>query len=406
MKILHLSTSDTKGGAARAAYRLHSGLKSQGVDSSMLVQYKNSEDEDVYGPDGPVGKIWSRVRRKFDRLPSWLYSDRDPELFSSAWTPENRGTRIKRQNPDIIHLHWIAAGFLKPATIGNLDVPIVWTLHDMWPFTGGCHYSKSCSKYRQRCGKCPHLGSTRAEDLSRSVWQRKYSAWESTNFHVVGPSRWIANCAKKSTLFSEADISVIPNGLNVDSFRPEPSDVIRTQLSVDNKTNLVGFAFNDAEHKGMDLMHDAINLCDASGADIQFVQFGSENETVVDGKNTYNVGFLDDDDLRALYNEVDAIVVPTRTETFGQVASEALASGTPVVAFDATGPKDIVNHKTTGYLAEPFDPRDLVKGIKWVVQDSSRNEKLSHEARKAAEERFSIRTVASQYEKLYKSIIK
>jgi len=148
MNVLHLNTSDTGGGAARAAYRLHTGLRSNDVDSRMLVQNKDTKDDSVYGPEGVRGTVKSQIRRQFDKLPLIQYSNRDPELFSPAWTPERRTKQIAKHDPDIVHLHWVSGGFIRPKTIAQITVPVVWTLHDMWPFTGGCHYSKSCTKYQ------------------------------------------------------------------------------------------------------------------------------------------------------------------------------------------------------------------------------------------------------------------
>jgi glycosyltransferase involved in cell wall biosynthesis len=117
------------------------------------------------------------------------------------------------------------------------------------------------------------------------------------------------------------------------------------------------------------------------------------------------LGYLEDEPLRALYSVVDVMVVPSRIESFGQIISESLASGTPVVAFDATGPRDIIDHKETGYLATPYDPKDLAKGIKWVITDPSRNERLGRQAREAAEQRFAIERVTDQHRELYQDIL-
>jgi glycosyltransferase involved in cell wall biosynthesis len=408
MDVLHLSTRDSQGGAARATYRLHRGLLDLGVDSQMIVQKKVTDDSTVHGPSGKLGAIYDITRRKLNELPVRRYPDRTTEIFSPAWLPGHRTAAVVNQGPDLVNLHWIAGGFLRPRRVKEFDVPFVWTLHDMWPFTGGCHYTAECTKYEQRCGACPLLGSDEPNDLSRSTWMRKRKAWSEVSFSIVAPSTWLAECARNSTLFSEADINVIPNGLDVDLFRPQQSNSVRTELGISSDANLVCFGADwETPRKGMDLLYDALEKLDRSTSTIEVAIFGhtsQEKVPKIDIPVTY-VGFVEDDTLQRLYSDADVVVVPSRQEAFGQTASEALASGTPVVAFDATGPKDIVDHEETGYLAEPYDTTDLARGIEWVLADDNRRKQLSDKARKTAVDRFSIEAVAQQYRELYNRLL-
>lgn len=402
--ILHLSARDNQGGAARATYRLHRGLRGIGVDSQMLVQKKVTDDPTVHGPSGKLGAGYDVIRRKLNELPVHRYTDRNSEIFSPAWLPERRAATVADHDPSLVNLHWVAGGFLHPRTLSELDVPIVWTLHDMWPFTGGCHYTGDCTKYERSCGACPHLKSDDANDLSRSTWTEKHDAWNDISFSVVAPSTWLANCAKNSALFSKAEVEVIPNGLDVESFRPRQSDAVRTTLGIDSDTKLVCFGADwDTPRKGTDLLYDALEKLDNSTETIEVVVFGHtdpEKAPETDVPVTY-VGFVEENTLRGLYSDADVVVVPSRQEAFGQTASEAMASGTPVVAFDSSGPRDIVEHRETGYLAEPFDTADLARGIDWVLSDNNRRQRLSERSRKTAVERFSLETVARQYQDLY-----
>jgi len=405
MDVLHLSARDNQGGAARATYRLHRGLLDAEVNSQMLVQKKRTTDETVYGVEGVSGFFYDGARRKIDSLPVYQYRSRNPELFSPAWLPERRLTNIRRIDPDIIHLHWITGGFITPETISELDKPLIWTLHDMWPFTGGCHIAKDCTKYTDRCGECPHLNSSDSTDLSRSVWKRKNEAWKDLKFNIVTPSPWLADCVQKSSLLSGNDIRVIPNGLDINSFRPREPNTVREELGLDPEAKLVCFgASRDTHNKGADLFFEALEHINTSHDHIQIALFGQVRPPEFSDAelSTINVGYIEKEVLKGLYSDADVVVIPSRMESFGQMASESLASGTPVVGFNATGIKHIVDHKDTGYLADPYDPEDLAQGIDWVLEEPDRNKKLSKNGREAARDRFDISRVVEQYHNLYK----
>jgi glycosyltransferase involved in cell wall biosynthesis len=217
----------------------------------------------------------------------------------------------------------------------------------------------------------------------------------------------MANRAVESELFSDEDIYVIPNGLDTGSFRPRPMGDLRDSLGVSAETKVICFgAGYEASFKGMDLMYDAIEKSNDNRGDLQFVKFGSDTTNHDnDMNNVADIGFLEGESLKSLYSDANAIVLPSRIESFGQIASEALASGTPVVAFDATGPRDIVDHKETGYLADPFNTSDLAKGIRWVVENPRRNKRLGEQARDVAERRFAIGRVAEQYYDVYRTTV-
>ena len=160
MKILILSKSDILGGAARAAYRLHQSLLIEGIDSQMLVQNKNSDDFKVVTKDKKRTKYLNMLRPIIDSLPTRFYKNRKDALFSISWLSfDGIVDRINELNPDIVHIHWIAGGMMRIEEISQIKVPLVLSLHDMWAFTGGCHYDQGCGLYENNCGKCKILSS-------------------------------------------------------------------------------------------------------------------------------------------------------------------------------------------------------------------------------------------------------
>lgn len=411
MKPVLLNTYDW-GGAGIATRRLLNGLKDIGVDAKMLVQHKRSDHEDVIGPEGLLRRAYSAFRILSDPLPTKLYNDIEGN-FSIGWLPDDINRQIGKLNPDIIHLNWVGEGFFNVKSIGDMSAPIVWRLPDMWAFTGGCHYSGDCTRYEQTCGACPRLGSTRDRDLTRWTFNRKAESWEDQDMTVVATSTWLAEAARNSSLFSNRRIEIIPNALDTSIFRPTDTAKGRElfDISTDKQTVLFGAQFATSDpRKGFDLLENALQwLYDRQpDRNIELVVFGgSEPEEGPDfGYPVRYLGYLQNDrDLAKLYSAADVMVVPSRYEGFGQTASEALACGTPVVAFDATGPSDIIDHQETGYLAEPYDPKELAEGIEWVLADGNRRANLSQEARVRASDRYNLTTVAGQYVDLYEDIL-
>ncbi|HYR69300.1 MAG TPA: glycosyltransferase, partial [Candidatus Dormibacteraeota bacterium] len=220
MKPILLSTFDRIGGAARAAYRLHRGLREVGLDSHLLVQRKVTDDPTVHGPEGRLAKLAALARPSLDSLPLLQYPGRSEGLFSPAVLPDGVARRVAAMHGDLVHLHWVAGGFLRPESLAKLGLPMVWTLHDSWAFTGGCHVPGECVRYREACGECPTLASHRAGDLSRSLLDRKRRAWARASPTLVTPSRWLADAARSSSVFRGARVEVIPNGLDLARFKP------------------------------------------------------------------------------------------------------------------------------------------------------------------------------------------
>jgi glycosyltransferase involved in cell wall biosynthesis len=415
VNIVILSTNDIQGGAARATYRLHQGLQSIGVSSQMLVQTKYSDEQTVIGSPATsgIGKVFAGSRLSLSPLPLRLYPKRDRSLYSLQWLPDNIASKVTQINPDIVNLHWINAGYLQIETLAKLNKPLVWTLHDMWAFTGGCHYSGDCDRYTVSCGACPQLGSSKDWDLSRWVWQRKAKAWQNLNLTIVALSSWIGKCASSSSLFQDLRVEIIPNGIDTKKYRPIERQVARELLRLPQDKQLVLFGALGAtsdKRKGFHLLQPALQELSQSGWQdkLELVIFGaSRPESAPElGFKAHYLGHLNDDlSLALVYSAADVMIVPSIQESFGQTASESLACGTPVVAFNATGLKDIVDHQQNGYLAQPYEIEDLARGIVWVLENEERHQKLSYRAREKVEQEFALEIPARRYESLFTEIL-
>ena len=414
MKVLHISSTDSGGGAARGAYSLHKALRASGVDSRMLVGVKHTDDFTVIEPRTKLEKAVNHFRPHIDVLPLSLYPGRRPYAFSPAWVPNVLGGQVKRLTPDIINLQWVCGGFLRPESLRRFRRPLVWTLRDMWAFTGGCHYSLECERYIERCGACPMLGSSKEHDLSRRLWQRKMKAWGNLNLTVVTISSWLAGCAQASSLFKDKRVEVIHNALDERVYKPMEKKVVREMLGFPQNKKLILFgAINPVgdEIKGFKHLKAALEVLASSGKckDAELVVFGSsEPECPPDLglKARYLGRFHDDLSLAMIYAASDVMVVPSEREAFGKTAMESLACGTPVVCFDTSGLKDIVEHKENGFRAKCFDPVGLAHGIMWVLKDDKRRETLSRRAREKVTEEFTLKAQVRKYVALYEDVLK
>ncbi len=409
LRVLHVSTADLAGGAARAAHRLHRALLEQGVDSRMLVQQMESRSSDISGPDSNIEKLLAQTRPRLDKLPLSRYRGSRSGMFSPAWVPsKNLLNRIAKEDPDIVHLHWVNRGMLRIEDFAKIRKPIVWTLHDMWAMTGGCHYSADCDHYLESCGRCPLLGSKKQRDLSHKILNRKLKSFKNIQkIIVVGVSRWLTNSAKRSSALKGLEAVTIPNPLDTRIFKKLDQQWARELWGLPKDKKLILFgAVNPLgdPRKGFEELSKALDGINPDNTEI--VIFGNEDQGFEQefSLKTHYIGILRDEaSLVALYNAVDVVVVPSRQEAFGLTACEALACGVPVAAFGHTGLLDIVDHKKNGYLAKENDIEDFAVGIRWLL-DSSQRSDLSRAAREKVCSTFDSKIVAEQILDVYSKV--
>lgn len=412
--VLHL-TAKEEGGAGRAAIRLHEGLTDEGFDSRVMLQKPSQTGRKTIGPTSlpmtertrPIYKGRHTVRKVLDRVPLIPYGAVRGVSFSTNEVPDFLNRRLSSIDTDLLHLHWINDGFVRIETVGQMSRPIVWTLHDLWPATGGCHYNGECAGYQDGCGCCPLFDSDDPNDVSSKVFERKRRSWSKADITVVAPSRWAATVAEQSPVFGDVTVETIPNGLDTRSFVPRNLSVARRRLGLPENAEIVlfGALYQTEGRKGGDLLVESLNrLADFGGTeDVHIVTFGRDVDSIESEFDSTTLGYVTEEDLSWMYAAADVMVVPSRQETFGQTVTESMACGTPVVAFDATGPRDIIVHQQTGYLAEPYEPTDFARGIRWVLEGDA--DRLSENARKRAVEQYSIESVVEQYVRLYEDVL-
>lgn len=412
MRVLFLNTMDSGGGAARAAVRLLHGVCEAGVDAQMMVQRKLSDDSAVMSTRGRYGNELAAVRTLLDCAPLSFYPARNRFIFSPAILPEKLPSKVNLVNPDIVHLHWLGEGFLRLESLARFERPLVWTMHDSWAFTGGCHIPFGCLKYREKCGLCPALGSNDHTDLSRWIWRRKERVYKKLNLTVVAPSRWLARCAESSSLLHEFPIEIIPNGLDLARFKPLDKLLARQILGLpqDKKLLLFGAMSGTSDkNKGFHLLLPALHQLAVNGwkNNVELVVFGSsEPANAPDfGLKTHYLGRMyDDTSIALLYSAADIFVAPSIQENLSNTVMEAMACGTPCVAFNVGGTSDLIDHEHNGYLARPFEAEDLAEGIRWGLAHEERSYSLSGRCREKVAD-FSLGRVSGRYKDLYNKLL-
>lgn len=412
MRILHISPADTDGGASKGAYRLHCALRAYGVDSRMLVQRKYSDDPSVQTTRTAYVAMFDGLRDRFDRLPLKLYDWQRHNWWTVGWLPFDIGETVREIAPDVVQFHWTGRGAAPINTLAQLgNYPIVWTLRDMWPLTGGCHYSAGCERYLTGCGNCPQLGSRSRFDISWWQWRRKRRAWKNVKVSYVALSNWMAERARLSPLTYGNEISVIPNGVDVDRFAPADKAAARAawRLPQDRQIILFGALNSTADpRKGFRYLDQALRRLDEQGWGdrVLVVVFGAQSGAASHNLPIHYVGHLRDDvSLSLLYAAADVMIVPSVEDNMPKTAIEAMACGVPLAAFANTGQLDIVDHKVNGYLAENLSSEDLARGIAWCLEEGSRNPGLGIRAREKVLRCFDIRSVVLQHVALYSRLL-
>jgi glycosyltransferase involved in cell wall biosynthesis len=312
----------------------------------------------------------------------------------------------------VYNLHWVATfvdyrrffGRLAPAT------PLVWTLHDMNPMTGGCHYALGCERFTALCGACVQLGSRTERDLSRRIFERKAAALKSRALNttrIVAPSAWLAGEALRSGLLGRFEIDTIPSGVDCNIFQPRSRATAREVFGLSQDKAVVLFAADSVKshRKGFDLLVSALQNLSADRA-VTLAAIGEWSEQEKLPVQVIALGRIESERLLSFaYSAADVFVLPTRADNLPNVILEAMACGTPVISFDVGGVRDAVRPGWTGLLAPPGDIVALRNAILTLLADNSLRERLSNECRRVAVAEYEEEIQARRYLGVYETLL-
>jgi glycosyltransferase involved in cell wall biosynthesis len=417
MKILLIGKYPSRGGAAIASFRLMNVLRSRKIDVKMLVQ-EGGNDDDIYSTTHSRLKHLINLFRFITERLIFLRYERSRSirfLFSIG----NTGERIVRNRhvaeADIIHLHWINAGYLSLKSLKellNLGKPVIWTFHDMWPFTGGCHYTLECKGYTGECGQCPYLRKPGRQDLSHRIWKKKEKLFRDTRLRVITPSKWLETCVRESSMLSHWQLNTIHNPIDHEIFKPVDREGACRNLQLDPSKKYILFGAANVKNilKGFSYFREAIELLAASK------NLTTETEILLFGKSggdlagTFHMPVKEFAYVKSqkamidLYNVAHIYVIPSLQDNLPNTVLESLFCGTPVVGFRTGGIPEMITHMVNGYLAEYKSSADLAEGITWGLSENAGNG-LSAKTRVTALEQYSMDLSAERHIKLYRDIL-
>lgn len=403
MKVLHLSAANELSGAGKATLLTHNELLKQGVESRVLFLKSNLQVHTVYSYHklGVIAKFKRLLITFLDRIPVLLYSRRSDSIFSPGITGINLRRNKLLEWSDIVHIHWANHGFINIKEISSWNKPVIWTLRDMWAFTGGCHHAFDCDKFKNKCGKCPELYSTHEKDLSYIVLERKLKIFKSNYINWVAISSWMQKKAKESAMLRENNISVIPSGVDSKTFYILDKKQIRFKLKLPINKPIILLGASDIRDKYKGLSY-AIKVLNKIKDNVLVITFGKGSFSSGEiPQQIIHFGILNDSQLRELYNVSDVFLGPSIAEAMGKTFLEAQLCGLPVVCFEETGPADIVEHLHTGYVAKYKDVDELLCGIEFCLNSGMDRNSI----RSRAVDLFDISHVAKAYISIYEKNI-
>ncbi|TWT82873.1 Capsular glucan synthase [Planctomycetes bacterium CA13] len=415
---------DVTGGAAGAAQRIHGGLVGAGVDSRYWHSAKiDGSTMPATQPirwardnnQNPVHQVWDQIQRTASL--TWAKRRHRPgpsekrEYFSLGRLRHATPFPTSQLTGDVLAIHWVGKLFDYPTFFKSLpaDRPIVWVLHDMNPFTGGCHFSGGCERFQNGCGHCPQLDHPRFSDPSARTLKMKTALYRDLNLHVVAPSRWLGEQAKQSMPFKHANSHhVIPYGIDVQAYAPIDKAKAKAALQIDPNRTVIAFAADSATNrrKGFHHLMEAWPAFDSHR--VEGIMFGGGDAPALpaDSASIRHFGYVHDlTRKQLLYSAADVFVMPSLEDNLPQTGLEASASETPVVAFDAGGIPDYVRPNVTGLLAPTGNSDALATQIQWMIDHPVERRTMGIQAREMMVEEFAGPVETARYQTLFREIV-
>ena len=413
MRVLIINTTERQGGPAIAAYRLTEALKNNGIKAKMLVRRKSTEQVTTVIAER---SLTNRLSTLWERCSVTLHTHfRRNRIYAIDFG--HSGTDITNlpefKQADVIHLHWINDGMLSLAAVEKIIAtgkPIVWTLHDMWPFTGVCHYAHDCDHYTEHCHDCPQLNSRKHHDMAYHIFDQKAQLLQGSRIQFVACSHWLGNMASNSHLLNDHKIACIPNAININLFKPRSRSQAREALGLPQDKRLVLFSSHTLtdERKGFHYLKEATKRLI-----VEHPEWKDRLGIVLIGKDVDNTQYRDipfdvyplnyivgEKRLVDVYNAVNIFAIPSLQDNLPNTVVEAMACGIPCIGFNVGGIPEMIDHLHNGYVAEYKNIHDFSEGIHWLLVEGE-YEILSREASRKAANSYGENSIAMKYISIY-----
>ena len=402
-KISHISTSDSKGGSVIPAKRIHLNLIKNSINSKMFSGFKKSDYEKSYN-----FTRFNKVR-KFDEFFNKITSKLG---FQYKFIPSNFFVNLSIKNSDTIQLYNLHGGYFQISTISTLSkiFPLIWRLSDYWPLTGHYAYPGNCNKWEKRCEHCPDLGlyPSIGRDRIKYLWNYKKRVFQNVNITIVVPTRVMFNEVKKSEIFYNKDIEIIPNGVDTNYFNPQNKTKARKKLNIKNMFTVLfmaNVAFNNPR-KGTEYI---LKICEfiKNRNDIQILIVGQDSYKwkAFQKKNIVTFNYVETlSKKKNIYNSADCLLLLSNQDNFPNVLLESMSCCTPVIALNSGGLSEIINGKN-GILLKKYDSEELINRILLFKKNVQIKKQFGIKARLTVENKYSSKIEVQSYLNLYRKIL-
>ena len=405
MRVLHISSASETDGAGKACLLTHKALKAKGIDSNILFLKTRINDKSIFSfhSFNKVTRLKRFLFTHLDQLILLFYPFRNKKVLFSPGKFGHKLSKISLiKKYDILHVHWPCHGFIDLLDLKNIKVPIIWTMRDMWTFTGGCHYAIDCKKFIRGCGNCPQLGSNSSNDISRTSNHVKRHAFNDHNIILTTISSWMKKEALKSNILKSKKIAVIPSSIDPNEFMFLSQEKSKLKLNIPPTRKLIVLGAGNIKdkYKGYEYTLELLKNLEKDKFIIATFGNGAIEPNDID-LDVMNFGYQDAKFINLLFSAGDIFISSSISEALGKTNIESQFSGCPVLAFEGTGAADIIVHKETGYLAKHSNHRDFLNGFNFILDSNLDRENISISTQRKFDIYNTIESYIQIYEKNY-----
>ena len=413
MRVLIVNTTERQGGPAIAAYRLTEALKNNGIKAKMLVRRKSTDQLTTVLAERSLANRLSMLWERFSVALHTHFRRNRIYAIDFGHSGGDITELPEFKQADVIHLHWVNDGMLSLTSIEKIissGKPIVWTLHDMWPFTGVCHYAHDCDHYTEHCHDCPQLNSRKHHDVAFHTFERKVQLLQGVHIRFVACSRWLGNMASNSRLLQGKKIECIPNAININLFKSRNKQQAREVFGLPQDKRLVLFSSHmlSDERKGFHYLKEALIRLSTEHPEwldkLGVVLAGKDLDSAMCDSipfDVYPLNYIaDEKKMVDVYNAVDLYAIPSLQDNLPNTVVEAMACGVPCIGFNVGGIPEMIDHLHNGYIAEYKNVGDLTGGIHWLLTEGE-YDILSREAARKAANTYGENSIAMKYIGVY-----
>ena len=414
MKILIVNTYD-KGGAANACLRLHEGLLNENLNSKVLLKHKRKGVVNTFEYDlknrtfisKGVQKILTLINIVFKKQRRKMLEERPNglEMFSF---PESRVDITKSElykEADLINLHWVSDFVDYKSFFQKNTKPVVWTLHDMNPFTGGEHFEEIYFGMNNSGQPNLRVNNIKEKEIAEKHLSLKENVMKNVNnLTVVAPSMWLAEEAKQSSVFRNKDIYCIPYGINTDVYQPRNMEYSKSLFKVPMNKKVILFVSDSIskERKGFKYLSEAIKNIDRD--DVILYAVGAKKSNDAHLNNVVYLGEIKDELMMSMiYSMADVFIMPSLMDNLPNTVLESLLCGTPVVGFPVGGVVDMISTGQNGILTDEISSVALRISIINILNSLTSFDR--NKIRENAVAKYDLKVQAKAYLNLFNTIL-